>query len=142
RPSNGWGYSIVGALINREISPMSARKRLGINSDLYCSPVFYRLADEPAFECTVDLVARNAIKLRVHDLEAAFLSPIDYAREGSEYCIVPNVAVSSRTPSDTIVLHFKEGLHTINTLAVHPTSTSEVVLGSILLSERFDVRPT
>ena len=49
--------------------------------------------------------------------------------------------MSSRTSTDTIVLHFKEGLHTVNTLAVHPTSTSEIVLASILLSERFDVRP-
>ena len=120
---------------------MSTRKRLGLNSELYCSPVFFGLTDNPAFECAGDVVARNAISMRKHDLEAAFLSPVDYGRESSDYCIIPHVAVSSRSPSSSIVLHFREGLHTVNTIAVHPTSTSEIVLASILLSERFDVRP-
>jgi chorismate dehydratase len=125
-------------LLRRE---MRTRKRLGLNSELYCSPIFFGLSDSDEFECTGDVVAKNAIKMRGHDLEAAFLSPIDYGRESSDYCIIPNVAVSSRTPTNSIVLHFKRGLHTVNTIAVHPTSTSEIVLASILLSERFDVRP-
>lgn len=120
---------------------MQTRKRLGLNSDLYCSPIFFGLTDSVEFECEVDVVARNAIKMREHDLGAAFLSPVDYARESSDYRIIPNIAVSSRMASDTIVLHFKEGPHTVKTIAVNPTSTSEIVLTSILLSERFDVRP-
>ena len=112
-----------------------------MNTELYCSPVFFGLSDEPEFECIIDLVVKNAIKMRGHGLDAAFLSPIDYARESSDYCIVPNVAVSSWTPTDSIVLHFKEGLHTVKTLVVSLSSTSEVVLASILLSERFDLRP-
>jgi chorismate dehydratase len=125
-------------LLRRE---MQTRKRLGLNSELYCSPIFFGLSDSDEFECTGDVVAKNAIKMRGHDLEAAFLSPIDYGRESSDYCIIPNVAAASRTPTNSIALHFKKGLHTVNTIAVHPTSTSEIVLASILLSERFDVRP-
>lgn len=120
---------------------MQKRKRLGLNPELYCSPMFYGLTERVEFEPVVDVVAKNAINMREHELEAAFLSPIDYGRESSDYCIIPNVAVSSRTPTKSIVLHFREGLHTVNTIAVHPTSTSEIVLASILLSERFDVRP-
>ncbi len=121
---------------------MNTRKRLGLNAEICCAPVFRGLRDRVEFECITDVVAQNAIKMREHDLEAAFLSPVDYARESSDYHIIPNVAVSSRMPSNTIVLHFKEGLKSINTLAVHPTSTSEIVLASILLGEQFDVRPT
>lgn len=120
---------------------MVARKRLGINAELFSSPVFYRLADEPAFECMVDLFAGNAIKMRKHDLDAAFLSPVDYARESSDYCIIPNIAVSSRSANDSIVLCFKEGLHSVKTIAVNPALTSEIVLASILLGEQFDIRP-
>jgi chorismate dehydratase len=97
---------------------------------------------EGVFSLLVDSAAQNAISMRQRDLEGAFLTPVDYARDSSEYCIVPGVAVSSRTPNDTIVLHFKPGLQSINTIAVHPTSTSEIVLASILMSERFGVRPT
>jgi chorismate dehydratase len=120
---------------------MSVRKRLGISQDVCYSPFLNTLANEPTFECIVDLVANNAIRMREHELDGAFLTPIDYARESSDYSIIPYVAVSSRVATDTIVLCFKEGLHTVNTLAVHPTSTSEIVLASILLGERFDVRP-
>ncbi len=122
--------------------PLPARKRLGINPDLYCTPLFFGLSGDKNFECTVDVIAGNAARLRGHDLEAAFLSPVDYARESSDYYIIPDVAVSSRAATNTIDLLFKEGLHTIKTLAVHPGSTSEVVLASILLGEEFDIRPT
>lgn len=121
---------------------MNIRKRLGLTTELFCVPVFHGLTDKTQFECITDVVAKNSIKMREHELDAAFLSPIDYARESSVYQIIPNVAVSSRTPTNTIVLHFKEGLQTINTLAVHPTSTSEIVLATILLGEQFDVHPT
>ncbi|MBM2841018.1 MAG: mqnA [Bacteroidetes bacterium] len=120
---------------------MSKQKRLGIPPHLYCTPLLSGLEASGKFLIAVDVDTRNAINLRHCELDGAFLSPIDYARESSQYCIIPNVAVSSRTPTGTVVLHFKEGLHTIKTLAVHPTSTSEVVLASILLSEQFDVRP-
>lgn len=122
--------------------PLPVRKRLGISPELYCAPLFFGLAGDKNFECIADVVAGNAARLRGHDLEAAFLTPIDYARESSDYYIIPGIAISSRTPTDTIDLLFKEGLHTIKTLAVHPGSTSEVVLASILLSEQFDIRPT
>ena len=120
---------------------MGTTRRLGIPPHLYCLPLVNRMKED-LFSLLVDSAAQNAINLRNRDLEGAFLTPVDYARDSSDYCIVPGVAVSSRTPNDTIVLHFKAGLHTINTLAVRPTSTSEIVLASILLSERFDVRPT
>lgn len=119
---------------------MAAAKHLGIPPHVYCLPLVSRLK-EGLFSLRTDSAAQNAIGMRDHDLDGAFLTPIDYARESSEYRIVPGIAVSSRTPTDTIVLHFKTGLHTIKTVAVHPTSTSEIVLASILLSERFDVRP-
>lgn len=90
----------------------------------------------------VDATTRNAIRLREQHLDAAFLSPIDYARESSLYNIVPGIAVSSRGGNDAVVLHFGEHLHTIKTLVVDPSSTSEIILARILLAERFGVEPS
>ena len=90
----------------------------------------------------VDATTRNAIKLREQHLDAAFLSPIDYARESSLYNIVPGIAVSSRGGNDAVVLHFREHLHSIKTLVVDPSSTSEIILARILLAERFGVEPS
>jgi chorismate dehydratase len=120
---------------------MDPRKRLGLNSELYCAPLFEGLAVHSGFLCTQNLVAHQAVALRSHDLDAAFLSPIDYGRESSDYVIVPDVAVSSTVPTQSVVLCFKQGLHTLSSIAVHPAYTSEIVLATILLGERFDVTP-
>lgn len=82
------------------------------------------------------------MQLREQMLDAAFLSPIDYARESSEYSILSGIAVSSKQATETVVLHFRDGIRNISTLAVDPSSTSEIILATILLCEEFDVRPT
>ncbi len=69
------------------------------------------------------------------------MSPIDYAKDYSMYRIVPGVAAISEGESGAIMLFFNENLARINTLAVHPGSVSEIVLASIVLSEKFDIRP-
>ncbi len=114
---------------------------MGVSPHTYCLPFVEGLQKDAAFELCVDVPTRNAIKLREHELDAAFLTPVDYARESSEYQIVPSIAVSSRQGNDTVVLHFREGLHTISTLTVDPSSTSEIILAKILLAERFNVEP-
>ena len=116
-------------------------KRLGVSPHTYCLPIVEGLQQSAAFDLRVDAATRNAIRLREGKLDMAFLTPIDYARESSEYQIIPSVAVASRQGNDTIVLHFREGLHTISTLAVDPSSTSEIILTTILLAERFHVEP-
>lgn len=100
------------------------------------------LRKDATLEVHVDVTTRNAIRLRDRELDAAFISPIDYARESSEYRIIPGIAVSSRQGNDTVVLHFREGLRSIKTLAVDPSSTSEIILAKILLAERFDSEPS
>jgi len=100
------------------------------------------LQKDAAFELYVDATTKNAIRLRHRDLDAAFLTPIDYARESSDYFIVPAIAVSSRQGNDTVVLHFRENLHAITTLAADPSSTSEIILAKILLAEKFDSEPS
>jgi chorismate dehydratase len=83
----------------------------------------------------------NAILLRQHDLDAAFLSPLEYAREGSEYHIVPRVALSSTDAAGAAILCFRDQREAITTIAVDPASISEIVLARILLGEQFDIRP-
>jgi chorismate dehydratase len=121
---------------------VSKPKRLGVSPHTYCLPLTEGLQKDAAFELCVDATTKNAIRLRHRDLDAAFLSPIDYARESSDYFIVPAIAVSSRQGNDTVVLHFRENLHAITTLAADPSSTSEIILAKILLAEKFDSEPS
>jgi chorismate dehydratase len=82
-----------------------------------------------------------ARQLRERELHAALLSPLDYAKESSDYCIVPNAAVSS-TGNGSVVVRFREGIRQITTLAVDPTFASEIILTKIILAEEFNIEPT
>jgi chorismate dehydratase len=120
---------------------MTEKKRIGASPHFYTLPLIRGLAEEKAFSVELAAIALNAIKLRNRDLNVAFLSPIDYAREASNYTIVPDVAVSSSVANNAVVLHFREGLHNITRMAVDPSSTSEIVLAKILLEEEFEIEP-
>jgi chorismate dehydratase len=83
----------------------------------------------------------NALKLRNDDVSCALITPIDYAKESSDFHIVPGIAVSSRGASETIRLFFRSGARRIETVAVDIGSTSEIILTRILLAERYDTEP-
>lgn len=85
--------------------------------------------------------AENALRLRSGALDLSFISPMEYAREGTRYLVIPGTAVSSREANDTITLHFRRGVERVTTVAVDPAGQSETVLAMILLQEQFDVRP-
>ena len=120
---------------------MDSRKRLGIPGTLFTFPLTASLRNASGFRLAVDAPARNALRLREHALDAALVSPVDYARDGSSYRAVFGVAASSQSANSAVTLHFREGLHNISTLAADPALTSDIVLAKIILAEEFDLSP-
>jgi chorismate dehydratase len=120
---------------------MRPPRRLGISPHLYCEPLKGAPETRKEFHWVIDVPARNAISLRERKLDLSFLSPLDYAREGSFYFIVPGVAVASPRGDTSVTIHFRRGVRDVTTLAVDPSSASEIVLARIVLAEQFDLRP-
>ncbi len=122
-------------------------KRIGIVPHLFAQPLFYglkRQEDPPAFELVESRqagTAELAIKLRQAQLDGAFLSPIDYARESSRYRIIPSVGVRSEGESSAVSLLFREDLRRVNSIAVDPSAGSEVVLAHLIFAEKYDSVP-
>jgi chorismate dehydratase len=115
--------------------------RYGIPRYLYTKPLTYGLEHETQkVNLLADLSSQNALRLKSRDLDAALLSPIDYARNSNEYLIVPNICVSG-TGNRSTLLHFREGLRKINTIAADIGLTSEFVLAKIILTEKYDTNP-
>ena len=115
--------------------------RYGIPRYLHTKPLTYGLEHGThGVDLLADLSSQNALRLKSGELDAALLSPIDYARNSSEYLLIPNVCVSS-TGSRTVLLHFREGLRNINTIAADIGLTSELVLAKIILNEKYDSNP-
>ncbi len=119
---------------------MASKVRLGVSDAIYLRPLLVGLesVDSP-FELSFDLPAVNSIRLneRTNDVRCAFLSPIDYARHGGAYRIVPQVCVASKRSTGTITLTVKNGVRNIRKVAVDVRVTSEIVLAKIVLRERF-----
>ena len=119
---------------------MKERLRLGVTEALFLKPLLEGLdAPESQFGLFADLPASLAVAFsdRPENLRGAFLSPIDYARHGGDYEIVPGISVSSSQPTGTIQLFVKEGIKDISRLAVDVRVTSEIILAKILLLEKF-----
>ena len=116
------------------------KSRLAVSDALYLKPLLFGLdrTDSP-FDLVTDIPAKNAIKLseRSDGIRNAFLSPIDYARHGGEYRIMPGICVASSNPTNTIQLILKSDLHNIERIAIDVRFTSEIILTDIILLEKY-----
>lgn len=122
---------------------MSPPRRLGVPQDFSSLPLIAHLAERDLFVQHSDVPARLALRLRERKLDAAFLTPLDYARDSSVYEIVPAVGVASDQGTGSVSLIFREEhLHTVSTVAVDPSSSSEIVLAKIILAEEYNIEPT
>jgi predicted solute-binding protein len=119
-------------------------KRLGIIAHRYAQPLFdgLRTCSEPLFDVVEDTAAQLAMQLRQQQLDGAFLSPIDYAKDYSNCKIIPDVAAVSEGESGVILMLFHEQARELRTLAANPAMSSEIVLASIILSEKYDTKVT
>jgi chorismate dehydratase len=117
-------------------------KNLGILPHVYTRPLVHHLEHDAGFNLVMGSPGENAVRLRDRDLSAALVTPLDYARETSHSKLLPRVAVSSEGQGNVVTLHFREGLGSITTLAVDPSSTGEIVLAKIVLAEEFESNPT
>jgi chorismate dehydratase len=118
-------------------------KRLGIIAQAYAQPLFAGLKNrrDGLFSLASRSPSELALSLRQHQLDGAFLSPIDYAKDYAMYRIVPEVAAVSRGESRTVLLLFKETARQITSIAVDPRSSSEIVLANVVLAEKYDLHP-
>jgi predicted solute-binding protein len=116
------------------------KSRLAVTNAPYLKPLLFGLdrAESP-FDLIADFPAQNALKFsqRSEGIRNAFLSPIDYARHGAEFCIVPNICIASTIPSSTIQLFLKSGLRDIESIAVDVRFTSEIILAKIIIEEKY-----
>lgn len=123
--------------------PEEPKNLVGVSEASYLRPLWYGLRNCGAdLDIRVDIPAQLAIALqqRAGNLRCAFLSPIDYARHGGDYCIVPGVGVSSANCSNTIQLFINSDVRDIEKIAVDIRVTSEIVLAKIILAEKYPNR--
>ncbi len=121
----------------------SVKKKIGVIPIVSARPLVYGLGDAgSSFELEFAHQSSIAAKMRQGSLDVAFLSPIDYALNSSDYSIVPGIGVSSATANRSLLLAFKQGLRRIERVAISNVSTSEVLIARFILAENYEVNPT
>ena len=114
------------------------KTKIGVPGQMSCLPLRRWLAGAHFFELCQGSMHDLAGQLRRRELDAAFVSPLEYARESSEYRILPGFTLSSRSG---VALYFREHLKEIRTMAANPADASEIVLARIVLTEEFEIAP-
>ncbi len=120
---------------------MSAEQiRINAVPDLYCRPIVFGLQQEsPAFAGLLfDTAGINTERLLNDECEAAFIGPVEYARNSSDFSLYPSVGVSSRGESRTSILCVNTNIRKISSVAVGVVSSSDIILAKIILSEKFE----
>lgn len=120
---------------------MDKRASLFIQPDIHCLPLQWKLSETGEFDIRHDTQAGNAIRLRNKEADVAFVTPLEYGRESSDYEIISGIGVASRRANDTVSLFFARDIRQIHSVAVDPSSAAEAVLAKIILAEEFEIEP-
>ncbi len=121
-------------------------KRLGVIRHAYAKPLFAGLEQtspesEIRFELVQDVPTRLVTKLLQDELAGAFVTPIEYAKHHTQLRILGGVCLASHGETHTIELHFRDNLRSIDSLAINPESSSEIILAKSILTEKFNCSP-
>jgi len=79
----------------------------------------------------------NADRLLEGDLDAAYIGPIDFAKNSSDISLFPSLGISSHDASGVCILCLKNDLRKISRVAIGAVSSSEAVFAKIILAEKY-----
>ena len=112
---------------------------VGAVSYLNTRPLVHGLAG-PGIDLRFDLPSRLADGLAAGRYDVALIPSIELFR-GTDYTVVSDACIGCRGPVMSVKLFFRTAPERVRTLAIDEGSRTSVALTSILLAERFGVRP-
>lgn len=126
-----------------------SRIRVGAVSFLNTKPLIYPLLNGELKTDNIDLsvhVPRElAIQLSNDNLDIGLIPIVEYFRAnatGSDYRILPDIAIASRGSVLSIQLFSKVPIQQIKQIALDTSSRSSIALLKILLAEKYNINPT
>jgi chorismate dehydratase len=123
------------------------RPRLGHIQFINCLPLYYGMVKGSDLLLDVELVKGNPADLARMilggGLEIAPIPAIEYARHADELVLLPDIAISSDGPVQSILMLSKRPAEELTgaTVALTDTSRTSQVLARVLLAKRWGVEP-
>jgi chorismate dehydratase len=116
--------------------------RLGAVGYLNARPLVYGLGRSPGFSLRFDVPSECAALLHAGAIDLGLIPSIEYLRGAAEgYCIVPDLAIASRGPVDSVALYTRRSMADVRSIAADTGSRTSVALATILCARAFRVRP-
>lgn len=123
------------------------RPRVGHIQFLNCLPIYWGLMRSGAL-LDVDLYKDTPDRLNTAlvagDLDIGPISLVEYLRHADELLLLPDLAVGSDGPVQSVIVASTRPLHELDgrPVALGSTSRTGALLARMLLADRFGVRPT
>jgi chorismate dehydratase len=134
---------------------MSDKIRLGAVGYLNARPLVFGLEQSPRFELCFEVPSRCADLLHAGTVDLGLIPSIEYLRNGGpgrtqsdgdgnradRYHIVPGLAISSRGPVASVLLHAAKPIAHVRTIAVDTSSRTSAALLRVLCAKAFHISP-
>jgi predicted solute-binding protein len=89
-----------------------------------------------------DVPAKCASLLQDKSVDLGLIPSIEYLRNQSEYRIVPDIAVASKGPVESVALFTDRPPMSLRSIAVDASSRTSAALLRVLCAQWFDIEPT
>jgi chorismate dehydratase len=115
--------------------------RLGAVSYLNTGPLVYGLEEQAdRFQIRFDVPSRCAALLHENQVDLGLIPSIEYLH-GSDYRIVPGVAIASDGPVASVALFSRKPIGAVQSIALDNGSRTSVALLKVLCARWFEIRP-
>lgn len=123
----------------------TTRLRVGAVGYLNARPHVYGLDSWPRFDLRFDVPSKCADLLHEGAIDLGLIPSIEYLRGPAEaphtYRIVPDVAIASRGPVESVALYARKELRDVRSIALDTSSRTSVALARVLCGRQFRIRP-
>ena len=113
--------------------------RVGLFPYLNVQPLVFGLRAHPGLETVVDLPSRIAERFRAGELDAAMIPSFEAATMSTP--VLNAVCIASDGPVESVVLHHRERLEDVRTLALDEASRTSAVLAKIVIADASGLMP-
>lgn len=120
-----------------------SRIRLGAVGYLNARPLVYGLDIAPQFDLRFDVPSKCAELLHEGSIDLGLIPSIEYNHpiSGSEYAIVPDLAIASRGPVASVALYSRRAISDVRSIALDTSSRTSVALVRVLCKREFGIAP-
>ena len=123
----------------------TTRLRVGAVGYLNARPHVYGLESSPRFDVRFDVPSKCADLLHEGEIDLGLIPSIEYLRGPAEaphtYRIVPDIAIASRGPVESVALYSRKELRDVRSIALDTSSRTSVALARVLCAREFRIRP-